>query len=95
MTLIASLIAVIAPALVTAFTGLFKSLPNFSTMSDATRTPAVRLIAAVLALLAVLLGEWVAGAFDSNILTVATQTVLMAFATWAASLGIFHGVFQK
>lgn len=90
MTLIFSLIAVIAPSIVTALTGFFKNLPAYTSLSDSSRTPAVRFLAAVLSFFAVILSEWVAGSFQTNIILVAVQTVLLTAVTWFASLGIWH-----
>lgn len=90
MTLILSLIAVVAPVVTSSLTNLFKKLPTFASLSDASRTPGIRLLAALISLIAVLLAEWMAGSFDANILVVAIQTVLLTAATWFASLGIFH-----
>jgi len=83
------------PTIVTAITGFMKTLPSFTSLSDSSRTPAVRLLAAVIALVAVLIGEWVTGFFDASAITVVVQTVFLTAATWVGSLGIFHGLFQK
>lgn len=94
MTLIASLLAVIVPSVVSAITGWLKNLPSFTYLQDANRTPRVRFLAAFVALISVLLAEWIAGAFDANIIATAVQTVALTAAAWVASLGIFHGIFQ-
>lgn len=90
MTLVISLIAVIVPSIVSILTGLLKRLPRYAQLSDSARTPAIRFLAAIIALAAVLIGEYMAGSFDTNILYASIQTVLLTAVTWFASLGIFH-----
>lgn len=83
------------PAIVSALTGWLKSLPTFASLSSADRPAYVRFLAACLALIVVILGQWITGTFDVNIIASVLQTVALTFATWFGSLGIFHGVFQK
>lgn len=90
MTLLIAFVAAVVPAFVTFLTNLLKKLPTYTSLSDAARTPAVRFLAALISLVVVLITEWMAGAFDSGIISVSIQTVFFAFATWVASMGIFH-----
>jgi hypothetical protein len=95
MTISTALLAAFVPAIVTTLTGWVKGWTTFAYLSASTRTPFVRLIAAVLALGSVVITEWMTGAFDANLLSATVQTLLLTFGAWAASLGIFHGVFQS
>jgi hypothetical protein len=94
-TIFGSVILVLVPSITTALTGLFKQLPTFESLSDSARTPAVRALAAFIALVIVLFSEWMSGSFDAGIISATVQTFFLTFGTWVASLGIFHGVFEK
>lgn len=90
-----ALIIGLSPFVVSALTGLFKQLKTFTYLSDAARTPAVRLLAAAISLVYVFLGFWVSGVLDPSALGVAVQTLLFALLAWLGSLGVFHAWFQK
>lgn len=95
MTYLIPLLAVLVPSLVSALTGWLKSLPTFAEMSSSDRPFYVRLLAAGLAFVLVILTQWTTGTFDANIIATALQTVALTAGAWVASLGIFHGIFQK
>lgn len=83
------------PTIVTGLTGALKSLPTYAYLSDAERGPAVRMLAAGISLICVLITQWVTGSFDGNVLSSSVQVLILTGSTWFASLGIFHGLFQK
>lgn len=82
------------PPIVSALTGWLKQLPTFASLSDAQRPPYVRFLAACLALVSVVIAEWITGTFDANILATVLQTLALSFAAWVGSMGIFHGIIK-
>jgi hypothetical protein len=90
-----SLLLMLSPFVVTALTGLIKSLPAFSNLADQARTPAVRVVAAGVTLLYVALGAWITGNVDSAALSTGVGGMETAVVVWVGSLGVFHAFFQK
>ncbi len=91
----ASLLLALSPFIVSAVTGWLKSLPPFTSLMDAARTPAVRVLAAVLAVVYVLLGAWMTGNVDGAVLSTSLTGLEAALLAWLGSLGLFHAFFQK
>lgn len=89
-----SLILAIAPFITSALTGLFKKLPLFANLG-ASHVAAVRLLAAVIALVYTFFGFWISGTLNGDMLNVAINAVLVSIVPWLGSLGIFHAFFQK
>lgn len=84
-----------SPFITSALTGLIKKLPLFSSLSDSARTPLVRALAALIAVVYILVGFWMTGQLDQNLFGAAVQTFVFALLAWLSSLGIFHAFFQK
>lgn len=80
----------IAPVIVTFLTQWIKKLPLFTNLSDSAQTPAIRTLAAVIAIVYVIFGAWVSGNIDSNVLLLAVQTLGYSGVAWLGSLGVFH-----
>lgn len=94
-TTLTALGLVLIPGIVTAITGAVKMMPTFAYVSDSSRKPLVRLIAALISFVVVLLSQWTTGGFNTDVISASLQTLIFTAGTWFASLGIFHGVFQR
>lgn len=84
------IVLLFAPAVVSFLTQWIKKLPLFTNLSDPAQTPAIRILAAVIAVAYVVLGAWMTGIVDSGILSMAVQTLGYSVVAWLGSLGIFH-----
>lgn len=85
----------LSPMVVSALTGALKNLPAFTSLSDVARTPAIRVLAALIAVVYSLATLWVTGNLDQGAFLVAVNTLIEAFIAWIGSLGVFHAFFQK
>lgn len=90
-----ALILAFSPFVVSGATGLLKMLPPFTKLSDAARTPGVRVLAAVLAFIYVLFSAYITGSLNADALTLSVQTLALSLMAWLGSLGVFHAFFQK
>ena len=85
----------LAPFITSAITGWVKGLPAFSSLSDEARTPAVRVLAAVVSLVYAFVTLWVTGHIDEGAVVVASNVLLEALLGWLGSIGLFHVAFAK
>lgn len=90
-----ALIIALSPAIVSALTGWIKGWTPFSSLTSAARTPVVRVLAALVALVYVILGMYVTGSIMPDVLGNALNVFIFALLAWLGSLGIFHAFFQK
>lgn len=89
-----ALLIALAPFITSGIVGFVKNLPPFASLG-ASRTPAVRLLAAGVSVVYILAGLWVTGAYDPNSLSAAIQLFDFSLLSWLGSLGIFHAFFQN
>ncbi len=90
-----TILITLSPLITSALTGWVKGLPMFSNLSDAARTPVIRLLAAGISLAQALLTLWITGNADAGALDVAVNAFVLSLLSWLGSLGIFHAFFQK
>lgn len=93
--MLTSLLTLGTPFIISGLIQLIKKLPAFDSLSDAARTPAIRLLGALVSLAYVVFTLWVSPAsLDANALGASVQLAGLTFFAWLTSLGLFHG-FKK
>lgn len=90
-----TLVIAASPFITSTLTGLMKRIPAFTSLSDQARTPLVRLLAAFVAVVYVMLGMYVTGSITPDVLSNVVNAFVLALLAWLGSLGIFHAFFQK
>lgn len=88
-------ILAISPFIVSALTGWIKTFPSFTNLSDSSRVPAVRALAAFISLAYTVIGFWINGGVDSSALMTVFAAFGYALVSWLGSLGVFHAFFAK
>lgn len=93
MTILLGIIA--SPFVISALTGWVKSWTPFASLSDGARTAGVRALAAAISFVYVVVGMWITGNVDTNIIQTGLEGLALAFVPFLSSLGLFHAFFQK